>query len=172
MVRRTLPCPGADTLNPSQGKTPQAINLYSDKEATRDGAERRRLGQAIESLTDGFNSLIVNISTESIPINLLVEDIDEIRRSGLVDVLGLFTKKFSPDKTLTSGQLKIDPDSLKGVEYRFNIDPDSTMKVNKDAQRQSLLDTIGMLGKMQNVFQDDPRLTSSLGQDYAKLRSP
>lgn len=150
--------PGADTLNPSQGKTPQAINLYSDKEASRDGAERRRLGQSIEQLIDGFNSLVVNISTESIPITLFAEDIEDIRRAGMVDVLGLFKGNFKPNETLTAGELKIDPTKLKGVEYRFNIDPDSTAKVNKDAQRQAMIDSIGMIGKMQNVFQDDPRL--------------
>lgn len=46
--------PGAESLNPSQGKTPQAISLYGDKEATQDGADLRNLQVAIEQLTDGF----------------------------------------------------------------------------------------------------------------------
>ena len=40
--------PGAETLNPSQGKTPAAVNMYSEKEATRDGSDRRHLQTAIE----------------------------------------------------------------------------------------------------------------------------
>ena len=40
--------PGAEALNPSQGKTPAAISMYGDKEATRDGQERTYMEQAIE----------------------------------------------------------------------------------------------------------------------------
>lgn len=152
--------PGAETLNPSQGKTPQAISLYSDKEATRDGAERRHLETAIERLTDGFFSLLVNIGTEDIPMALFAPDIEAIVKQGYADVLKMFKQegKFKKDATGTALEMTIKPSSLKGIEYRFNIARDSTAKINKDAQRQSLVDAIGMLGKMQNVFQDDPRL--------------
>ena len=150
--------PGAESLNPSQGKTPQAINLYADKEATRDGAEVRHLEAALEQLFDGFNSLIVNIGTEDIPVTLFAKDIEEIQRSGMADIEELFSGlKTTSDGV--AGELKINPAALKGVEYRFNINPDSTIKINKDAQRQALENMMDRLGKFQNVFQDDPRLT-------------
>jgi hypothetical protein len=148
--------PGADSLNPSQGKTPAAINLYSDKEATRDGSERRHLESAIEQLTDGFNSMVVNIGTEDIPIDLFIEDIKAIAKAGLQDVLGIFTTKFQPDATESAGTLQVDPKKLKGVEYRFNIATDSTLKVNKDVQRKALENWMATIGKMQNVIQEDP----------------
>lgn len=152
--------PGAEALNPSQGKTPQAINLYSDKEATRDGAETRHLESSIEQLTDGFMSLIANIGTEEIPVTLLAEDIKDIKRSGFADVMDLFKKtaKMNMDVTGSAADLKINPASLKGIEYRFNIAVDSTIKVNKDAQRQAIEAMMDRLGKFQNVFQDDPRI--------------
>lgn len=149
--------PGAESLNPSQGKTPAAINLYSDKEATRDGAERRHLEAAIEQLTDGFFSLVANIGTEDIPVSLFSKDIEEIIKSGLTDLEGLF-KNFKMDKSGTAGDLRIKPGALKGIEYRFNIDTNSTMQTNKDAQRQSLESWMGVIGKLQNVIQDDPRV--------------
>jgi hypothetical protein len=83
--------PGAETLNPSQGKTPAAINLYSDKEASRVGADIRRMETAIEQLTDGFFSLVANIGTEEIPVSLFSKDIEEIVKSGLTDVWGCLT---------------------------------------------------------------------------------
>jgi hypothetical protein len=156
--------PGAETLNPSQGKTPAAIGLYGDKEATRDGAERRHLESAIEMLVDGFNSLVVNIGTSSIPVTLLADDIQDIYRSGLTDIQGLFQGKLKFDKSMAAADLKIDPASLKGVEYRFNIKPDSTAKINKEAQRQAIEGMMDRLGKFQNVFQDDPRITVQWGQ--------
>lgn len=150
---------GADSLNPSQGKTPQAINLYSDKEATRDGAERRHLEDAIEELTDGFNSLLVAVGTEDIPMTLFANDIQDIAKAGYTDVLKLYSGKMKANSTRTAADMRINPKELKGVEYRFNIARDSTAKINKDAQRASVVDAIGVMGKMQNVFQDDPRLT-------------
>lgn len=150
--------PGAESLNPSQGKTPAAIDMYSSKEATRDGAERRHLEVAIEQLTDGFFSLVANIGTEDIPVSLFAADIEEIRKAGLEDVVGLFTGNFKPDQTLTAGDLTINPEALKGVEYKFSITPGSTMKINKEKQLQGLERFIDNMGKFQNIFKDDPRV--------------
>lgn len=154
--------PGAETLNPSQGKTPSAINMYSEKEATRDGSDRRHLQSAIEELTDGFFSLIVNIGTETIPLSLFTDDIQEIERTGLEDVLELFGT-LEPNATLNGADLKIDPKVLQGVEYRFNMKGDSTTKTNKDAQRESLENFIGVIGKFQNLFKEDPRIQVNWG---------
>lgn len=162
--------PGADSLNPSQGKTPAAVNMYSDKEASRDGAETRHMETAIEQLTDGFFSLIANIGTEDIPISLFSEDIQEIVDSGLKDVVGLFKGgKFKPDTTMTAGQLTIDPTALKGIEYRFNITPDSTMKVNKQQQLQSVENLLGDLGKFQNIYKDDSRIDVNFGEILQRI---
>lgn len=150
--------PGAESLNPSQGKTPAAIDMYSSKEATRDGAERRHLEVAIEQLTDGFFSLVANIGTEDIPVSLFAQDIEDIRKAGLEDVVGLFSGNFKPDQTLTAGDLTIKPGALKGVEYRFNITPGTTMKINQEKQLQSLERFIDNMGKFQNIFKDDPRV--------------
>lgn len=150
--------PGAESLNPSQGKTPAAIDLYSDKEATRDGQERFFLEEAIEELTDGMFSLVVNIGTEEIPVNLFSEDIEAIAKAGLEDVLGLFEGSFTVNSTETGGELRINPEKLKDVEYRFNITPGSTAKMNKDAQRTALEGFIGVVSQLQNVIQDDPNV--------------
>lgn len=149
--------PGAESLNPSQGKTPQAINLYSSKEATRDGAEVRHLEAALEQLYDGFNTLIVNIGTEDIPLTMFADDIQDIMDSGLGDIQALFGK-MQQNADGTAGELRINPAELKGVEYRFNIKPDSTIKINKDSQRQALEAMMDRLGQFQNVFQDDPTI--------------
>lgn len=152
--------------------TPAAIADYTDKEATRDGAERRHLETAIEQLTDGFFSLVANIGTEDIPIDLFYDDIKEIVRSGSGDVMGLFNGKLKMDDTETAGTLTIKPSALKGVEYRFNINRDSTMKVNKEKQLQALERFVGNIGKFQNVFKDDPRIdihAEKIAQAFASL---
>lgn len=154
--------PGAETLNPAQGKTPAAINMFSNIEATRDGAERRHLEVAIEQLTDGFFSLVVNIGTESIPVTLFADDIRDIVKSGMTDIKDLF-KNFKQDATQSAGELKIDPAKLKGIEYRFNIAPDSTSKINKQEQLQEMETIMAAVGKFQNQFKDDPRVDVNWG---------
>lgn len=149
--------PGAEALNPSQGKTPAAVNMYSDKEASRDGQERMYLEEAIESLTDGFFSLVINIGTEGIPIGLYSDDIQEIVDSGLSDVEGLFSN-FQPNATQTGGELKIDPTKLKGAEYRFNITSGTTAKVQKQEQLAELENMMANIAKFQNQFKDDPSI--------------
>lgn len=144
-----------NSLNPSQGKTPQAIDLYADKEATRDGSERRHLEDAIMQLTNGFFTLVANIGTEKIPVTLLADDIQSIIDSGLSDVKDLF-KDFKSNDSETAGDLTIDPTKFKDIELRFKIDPDSTAKSNKDAQLQALKDFLETLGKFQNIFTNDP----------------
>lgn len=149
--------PAAESLNPSQGKTPAAIGLYGDKEATRDGSERRHLETAIEQLTDGFFSLIANIGTETIPLNLFSEDVKRIIKSGRVDVRDLF-EDFVMDETGTVGELRIDPEQLRGVEARFHITPNSTAKLNKEQQLSDLERFLSMIGKFQNLFKEDQRI--------------
>lgn len=153
--------PASDALNPSQGRTPAAIDLYADKEATRDGSELRHMEAAIEQLVDGFNSLIVNIGTETIPVNLFAEDIEDIAKAGLNDIIQLFDN-FLPDGTMTAGELRIKPEVLKGVEYRFNINPNSTTKQNKEKALAGVERLLGMVGKFQNIIKDDTRINVRL----------
>lgn len=151
---------GSESLNPSQGKTPQAIDLYADKEATRDGSERRHLEDAIQILTEGFFTLVANIGEDDIPITLFADDIQDIIDAGLTDIEDLFTSKnFKPNKSSTAADLHIDPTKFKGTEFRFRIDPDSTAKANKAAMLTALQDYLATLGKFQNILTEDPGVT-------------
>lgn len=154
--------PGSEALNPTQGKTPAAIGFYGSKEASRDGSELRHLEASIEQLYDGFFSMVANIGTEDIPVALFADDIKDIVASGMGDLQELFTN-FKPTANGTAGELKINPKALKGVEYRFNISPDSTAKTNQQEQLANLERLIGTIGKFQNIFKDDPRVEVNWG---------
>lgn len=156
--------PGADALNPSQGKTPAAINLYGDKEASQDGADRRNLEVAIEQLTDGFFSLVANIGTEAIPVTLFQKDIEEIYNSGYQDVEGLFQKFEIDEASGIAGELKIKPQSFKNIEMRFNVAPDSTAAKNKADNLMEWQNMVGTISKLVNVIKDDPNVTINWGK--------
>lgn len=163
--------PASEALNPSQGKTPAAIGLYGDKEATQDGAERRHLEVAIEQLVDGFNSLIANIGTEEIPVTLFAQDIKDINDAGLTDVLELFTN-LKADESGYSGEFKINPEKLRGIESRFHITPNSTARENKEQQLTQLERIMTGIGKFQNIIKDDPRIEinwASMLKSYEEL---
>lgn len=146
--------PGAEALNPSQGKTPAAVSMYTDKEASRDGQERAYLEAAIESLTDGFNTLIANINTEPIPVNMFADEVEEIQRMGYDDILELV----EVNQEGTQGTLVIKPEALKGVEARFNISAGSTEAVNKQKKIEDISNTLAIIGKYQNILKEDPTI--------------
>jgi hypothetical protein len=109
-----------------------------------------------------MNSLVVNIGTEEIPVSLFAADIQDIIDSGMGDVQELF-QNFRPDATGAAGELRVNPKVLKGVEYRFNVSPDSTAKKNQQEELASLERLIGTIGKFQNIFKDDPRVDVNWG---------
>jgi hypothetical protein len=146
--------PGAESLNPSQGKTPAAVSMYTDKEASRDGQERAYLEAAIESLTDGFNTLIANINTEPIPVNMFSDEIEEIQKMGYDDILEMV----EVNKEGTQATLVIKPESLKDVEARFNISAGSTEAVNKQKKIEDIQNTLSTIGKYQNILKEDPSI--------------
>lgn len=160
--------PGAEALNPSQGKTPAAISMYGDKEATRDGQERTYMEQAIEQLTDGFFSLVANIGTEDIPVTLFAKDIDEIQKAGYDDILEMVQASESGE----AGTLMIKPEGLKDAAYRFNINHGSTKELDKEKQLASLERLMGVVGKFQNELKENPNLVIGWDEmltDYQSL---
>lgn len=160
--------PGAEALNPSQGKTPAAISMYGDKEATRDGQERTYMEQAIEQLTDGFFSLVANIGTEDIPVTLFAKDIEEIEKAGLGDILELV----QPSESGEAGTLMINADALKDAAYRFNITNGTTKELDKEKQLTSLERLMGVVGKFQNELKENPNLVigwDEMLSDYQSL---
>ena len=141
---------GQQAMSPQMGKTPEAIKYQSGRESARDNQNRAYLQQAIESLLDGMMSLFVNMGTEEIPIDLFAEDIKEVMNSGYTDI----AEMIKPNESGQTGRIVIDPTKLSGVEYRFNMQPDSTIKQDKDSQKQSLIDIMDVLGKNANAIQD------------------
>lgn len=162
--------PGAESLNPAQGKTPAAIKMFSEQEATRDGIERKYMEEALEKLQDGFNSLVANVNTEPIKVTLFSKDIEEIVSAGYEEVLELVTPNASGD----AADLIINQKDLKGVEFRFNIEPNSTAQINKERQLEEMKNIMDSLAGLQNVIQDDPRVVVEWGEilkTYTKLSS-
>lgn len=136
-------------LDPGFGKTPQALQMRDQRENTNDNQVRRFLEQAMEQLLDGMMSLIPAVGTESININLFSEDIKALVAAGygteLEDMLEITE---SGDAAI----IKIKPASLKGIDYKFEIDFGSTKKADESEKAAGVLEMLDTLSKYTNVF--------------------
>lgn len=137
-------------MSPQFGKTPEAIRYQQGRETARDNQNRAYLQQAIEQLMDGMMGLISVMGTEEIPIDLFEDDLREIADTGHEDIMELIV----PNESQDSGRLIINPKKLKGVEYRFNMKPDSTVKADREELRQRMLDVMKTLTGHQNQLME------------------
>jgi len=151
-------------MSPQFGKTPEALKYQAGRESARDNQNRSLLQTAIEELMDGMMGLIPTMGTEQIPIDLFSEDIREIEKSGYPDI----TEILLPNESLQTGRLVIDPTKLKGVTYRFDMTPDSTMKQDKETQRANYKDVLDTLAKSANILQSIQESTGKV-PNYEKL---
>lgn len=139
----------ANTNDPGFGKTPEALRFLQERENTRDNQQRAYLEAALEELYDYMFSLYANIGTEPISLDLYEEDIMEIMNSGYEDVMEMVEANESGE----TGRLIIKPSGLKGVQYKFYIDQNSTAKSSKAEQKQSLVDLLEIMKSMNNFEQ-------------------
>lgn len=158
---------GADAMSPAFGKTPEAIKYQTGRESARDNQNRAYLQSAIEELMDGMMALIPVMGTEKIPIDLFSEDITAIAEAGYADVLKLVI----PNQSGNTGRIILDPKQLKNIEYRFNMTPDSTIKADKEAQRQNLKDVLDTLANSANILQVIQQTTNKVPNYEQMLQS-
>ena len=147
-----------DSSDPGFGKTPEALKMMSARESTRDNQDRELLEEAMRELLDGMMSLIPTIK-EKIPVDMFAEEIGDIVRAGHTDIKDLFkdAKKtglatLRKSESGEQARLKIDPQKLQGLEYRFQLEPNSTAKKTKEAQLQSMIEFLNFVGKMPNAL--------------------
>jgi len=156
--------------DPGFGKTPEALQMIQQRESTRDAQDRAFLEEALKKVYDLVFSIIPTI-TEKIDINLFADEIVDICKLGYDDVLDLFTEdengitRSNPNAELVKKQLvslvesdsgnqvklTINPEKLKGLEYRFELEPGTTAKKTNEQQLKAFTDLFGFLGTIQNV---------------------
>jgi hypothetical protein len=173
-------------MDPGFGKTPQALKQQQQRESTRDNQDRELLEEAMTELIDGMMSIIPTMMTEDIPVDLFSQEIQDIFDSGYVDVMEIFKdENVAPETAFNdylnkaggnmavsesgmSAHLTIDPKKLKGLEYRFQLDPNSTAKKTKDEQKESLVEFLGFIGQLPNALQQYQQTTGKV-PDWEKI---
>lgn len=149
-----------NSMDPGMGKTPEALKMIQQRESTRDGQDRDFLEEAMTELIDLMYSIIPTI-TQHIPVDLFSDEIEEIMQSGYTDLADIF-KKSKADKVMRmrmseSGnqmRIRLNPEALRGLEYRFQLEAGSTSKKTKEGQLSGMVDFLGFIGKMPNALQE------------------
>lgn len=145
--------------DPGFGKTPEALRMISARESTRDGQDREFLEEAMKELIDGMLSLIPIIK-EKVPIDMFDKEIEQIieLHPDLVDLFkgakksGLVNWRYSDSGNQM--RVRIDPAKFAGLEYRFELKPNSTSKKTKEEQLSALVDFFTFIGKLPNALQE------------------
>lgn len=167
-------------MDPGFGKTPAALKQQDSRENTRDNQDREFLEEAMAELIEGMMSIIPTMMTEDIPVDMFSDEIQDIFDSGYVDVMELFSNEgqdpedafneflgkagatMSISESGMSARLTINPKKLKGLIYKFDLDPNSTAKATKDAQKESLVDFLGFVGALPNALQQYQQATGKV----------
>lgn len=170
----------ASAMDPSFGKTPQALKKQDQRESTRDNQDRELLEEAMVELLEGMMSIIPTMMTEDIPINMFSGEIQDIFDSGNIDVMEIFNDpKVAPMKAFegylgkagatmsvsesgATAKLTIDPKKLKNMLYTFELEPNSTAKATRETQKESLVDFLGFVGQIPNALQDYKESTGKI----------
>lgn len=137
----------ANTSDPGFSKTPQGTQALQQRESTRDNQDRFYLESKIEVLLDRMMALFGVIGTEDIPVDLFVEDFEDIEAAGWSDDL---KSMLDISDSGQSARMSIKPSFFKDLSTRFKIDPNSTAMADKTTQLKNLEGFIQSMSSMQN----------------------
>ena len=141
----------AETADPTSGKSPQGIAQQAQRESARDNQDRFFLESRQEVLLDRMMGLFGAIGTENIPVDLFVEDFEDIEAAGWSDDL---KSMLDISNSGQSARMTIKPKFFKELSIRFQIDPNSTASSDKKAQLDSLDGFLKDMTSMQNEMVD------------------
>jgi len=141
----------ANTNDPGFGKTPGAIDKLDQRESTRDNQDRFYLESKLEVLIDRMMSLFGVIGTEDIPVDLFVDDFQDIMAAGWGDDL---KDMLDISESGMSAHMSIKPAIFKDLTTRFHLDPGSTEMADKSTQLKNLQTFLSSMTSLQNEMID------------------
>jgi len=133
----------------SFSKTDSGVQQQQQRESARDNQDRFYIESKIETLEDRCMGLFGTIGTEDIPVDLFVDDFEDIDAAGWSDDL---KKMLDISDSGQSARMTIKPSFFKGLTTRFHLDMGSSALADKATQLQNLESFIKNIGSLQNVM--------------------
>ena len=136
--------------DPGLGKTPKAIEFIKQRENARDNWERFMMERAVEEIYDRFIDLVSKRQETPMTLRLSKADIEPIQ-AAFPDVAEIY-------ESGKAGEIKIKPDDVKDVNYKFYIDPGTTAKKDELIENQTLISIL-------TLFMKSPELRQEIQKD-------
>lgn len=130
----------------SQGKTPQALKQMAMREGARDNFDRFMLEKTMEQVTDRFVDLIAKKQEKPIKLQLLAKELEEVSKI-YPDAVQMFESN-------NMGEVIVDPKEVKDIDYKFTIDPGSTMKKDEAIENETLTNLISLILKIPGAMEE------------------
>jgi len=115
------------------------------RESSRDSWDRKMMEQAVEELYDRFVDLITKKQEKPIEFAMFGKDIQKIQQL-YPDVVEMFNED--------SGKIKINPKMIKNSNFKFYIEPGTSMAKDTAMENQSLSGILTLVTKSPQIIQE------------------
>lgn len=126
------------SVEPTMGKTPQALKMQAIRESAADSWERQALEEALEQLYDRMIDIMATKQEKPIDLQLFAGEIEKIQAI-YPDIAEIY-------ESGRFGKITIKPEAIKG-KYKFFIDSGSTVAKDTALENQALTGVLTILVK-------------------------
>jgi hypothetical protein len=155
----------SSSIEPAQGKTPEALRMQQMFIALNTSFDRKMLEQAISDIYDRFLDLLTHKQEADIEFDIFGDEFKMIKEH-YPDILELY-------ESGESGKIKIKNKDIKNLSVKFFIDASSTMKQDEVVENQNLTSILGFFlklpGFLEQVAQQGKARYGSVEIDFAEL---
>jgi hypothetical protein len=137
----------ARATDPTQGKTPRALELQAQRQSFGDSMDLEAMEQFIENVYNKMIDILTKKQEKPIEIELFKDDIEKIAEFA-PDVMEVYDSG-------TFGVAKISKKAIGNTKYRYTVDAGSTMKRDEEMENKN---TAGLLG----LYLSNPNIKAEL----------
>jgi hypothetical protein len=138
-----------NTSDPSYGRTPAALALQKQRESAADNWDRYMMERFIETLYERSLNLLAGKQEKDIILHLFESEIKQLQDADQEKIAEVFESK-------RAGKLTITPDgknSIKGMKFKYMIDPSTTMQQDQAAEHATLGEIISNIVAAPQILQ-------------------
>lgn len=116
-------------VDPGFGKTPQALQMQSQRENARDNVDRFYMEQFVTKVYRKFVNLMGKKSSGKVQFRMFEEEIDELSKQ-YPELKEMYDEE--------TGKLTVDKKSMGSITYDYEIVPGSTYAIDQKSQNNNL----------------------------------
>lgn len=131
--------------DPGFGKTPQALKMQAFTQGMQTQFDRRMLELSTEKIFDRMIDLVAKRQEKPMKLFLKEADLRAVEEIA-PDVVEMF-------EVGGMGQVKIKPQDINNVDYRYEIDAGSTVKKDEILENQTLTEILGFVMKIPGAME-------------------